>query len=173
MTDSVTPAEFKAAMASFVAGVTVVTTADASGSPHALTATAFSSLSASPPLCLVCVDKRARAYQPLRDSGRFAVNILSAEQQALGVRFASSTTRDKFADIAWSRGRRTGCPILARALAWVECEIAEIYGGGDHDIFVGRLLDVSVHEGEPLVYFRGAYAALSERQQDDSDTRYA
>jgi flavin reductase (DIM6/NTAB) family NADH-FMN oxidoreductase RutF len=159
MADGIKPADFKAAMASFAAGVTVVTTLDSTDGPQALTATAFSALSASPPLCLVCVDKRARAHPALLERKRFAVNILSATQRALSLQF-SNRTGDKFAGVDWSRGPATGCPLIPGSLAFVECETVEVYGGGDHDIFVGRLLDVKVRDGEPLVYFRGSYAAL-------------
>src|SRR5215204_3706469 len=108
--------DFKAAMASFAVGVTVVTTVDAEGVPHALTATAFSSLSKTPPLCLVCVDKNARAHAALLASRHFAVSILSADQSALSEHFAQRN-EDKFAKVAWGRGQVTGCPIIARALS--------------------------------------------------------
>src|SRR5262245_1632665 len=86
----VLPAEdFKAAMASFAAGVTIVTTVDATGVPQAITATAFSSVSIAPPLCLVCIDRRSRAYVPLVSQGYFAVNILSADQEAISANFAA------------------------------------------------------------------------------------
>jgi flavin reductase (DIM6/NTAB) family NADH-FMN oxidoreductase RutF len=168
MADSVTAVEFKAAMASFAAGVTVVTTLDTSGRPQALTATAFSSLSKSPPLCLVCIDKHARAHGPLIERRSFAVNILSATQKELSAQFASSTG-DKFERVSWTGGPRTGCPIIDGALAWIECETVDVYDGGDHDIFVGRLLEVTVNAGEPLVYWRGAYAALSEPRPEASE----
>ncbi len=156
----VTAEDFKAAMASFAAGVTVVTMVDAEGAPHALTATAFSSLSKTPPLCLVCVDKRARAHPLMLASRRFAINILSADQSALSEQCAR-TNSDKFAKFAWGWGRASGCPIIARALSSLECELVDVHAGGDHDIFVGHILDTAVNGGEPLVYFRGTYAVLS------------
>jgi flavin reductase (DIM6/NTAB) family NADH-FMN oxidoreductase RutF len=159
MSTSITGDEFKAAMASFAAGVTVVTTLDAAGKPHALTATAFSSLSAEPPLCLVCVDKRSRTHAPLVARKHFAVNILSSHQRAVSARFAG-TDDDKFTGVAWSAGRMTGCPVIHDALATLECEVQSIYEGGDHDIFVGRLVAVQVRKGDPLVYFRGNYLGL-------------
>ncbi len=164
----VTAEEFKRAMASFAVGVTVVTTLDNAGAPRALTATAFSSLSKTPPLCLVCVDRKSRAHAPILASRRFAINMLSAEQAALSERFADSTIEDKFAGVDWFKGARTGCPVLAGALCSLECELVEVHAGGDHDIFVGRLLAVAVDGGAPLVYFRGGYAALSitERERE-------
>jgi flavin reductase (DIM6/NTAB) family NADH-FMN oxidoreductase RutF len=156
---SVTSEEFRAAMGSFAAGVTIITTLDSDGTPHAVTATAFSSVSISPPLCLVCIDKRARPYRPLLVNGRFAVNILNAHQQALSARFASPIA-DRFATVDWWRGDVTGCPIFEGALAWMECTVSEVHSGGDHDIFLGRVMSVRVHEGSPLVYWRGRYSSL-------------
>jgi flavin reductase (DIM6/NTAB) family NADH-FMN oxidoreductase RutF len=151
--------EFRAAMGSFAAGVTVITTLDASGAPQALTATAFSSVSLSPPLCLVCVARRTRAHQPLLNRGNFAVNILRAEQQWLSTRFASSVA-DRFAAVAWQPGRVAGCPILDEALVVMECRVVEVHAGGDHDIILGSPLWLRVREGTPLVYWRGSYSSL-------------
>lgn len=158
--DLIETADFKAVMASFAASVTVVTTVDPHGTPHALTATAFSSLSQDPPLCLVCVKRGSRAHGPMRVGRRFAVNILAAGQEHVSAHFAASRA-DKFADVKWTAGPATGCPLLPDALAWVECEVADIFAGGDHDIFVGRLLTTDVRDGAPLVYFRGRYATLA------------
>jgi flavin reductase (DIM6/NTAB) family NADH-FMN oxidoreductase RutF len=151
--------DFRAAMGSFAAGVTVITTLDAKGAPHAVTATAFSSVSLSPPLCLVCIAKQTRTHQPLLVKGSFAVNILRAGQEWLSARFASSEL-DRFASVPWEAGAVTGCPIIEGALAWMECLVVEIHSGGDHDIFLGRPTSVSVHDGTPLVYWRGSYSTL-------------
>lgn len=163
--NDVTTENFKAAMASFAAGVTIVTTLDAAGAPQAVTATAFSSVSLSPPLCLVCIDKRARTYRPLLLKGSFAVNILRADQQWLSNRFASAIP-DRFAQVPWSPGEVTGCPIIEAALVSLECEVVEVHSGGDHDIFLGRPASVRVHEGAPLVYFRGTYSSLPPTLQE-------
>lgn len=151
--------EFRAAMGSFAAGVTVITALDERGGPQALTATAFSSVSLTPPLCLVCIARGTRAYQPLLTSGHFAVNILRAEQEWLSARFASSVA-DRFASVAWEPGDVTGCPLIPGALVSLECRVVDVHSGGDHDIFLGSPLSVRVHEGAPLVYWRGSYSSL-------------
>ncbi|HVJ15541.1 MAG TPA: flavin reductase family protein [Polyangiaceae bacterium] len=152
-------------MGSFAAGVTIVTTIDSRGVPSAMTATAFSSVSMTPPLCLVCIDKRARTHEPVKLKGCFAVNILSSDQQDLSARFASPIA-DKFAGVAWRAGEVTGCPIIEGALAWMECKVAEVHSGGDHDIFLGQLFAVQVNDGSPLVYFRGSYSSLPPAPQE-------
>jgi flavin reductase (DIM6/NTAB) family NADH-FMN oxidoreductase RutF len=164
---AIAPNDFRAAMGSFAAGVTVITTLDASGSPQAVTATAFSSVSLSPPLCLICIAKRARAYQPLLMKGCFAVNILRAEQEWLSAHFASPVL-DRFASVSWQPGSVTGCPIIEGALASMECYVVEVHSGGDHDIFLGTPTSVRVHEGAPLVYWRGSYSSLPPRPHLDS-----
>jgi flavin reductase (DIM6/NTAB) family NADH-FMN oxidoreductase RutF len=146
-------------MGSFAAGVTVITTLDESGAPQAVTATAFSSVSLTPPLCLVCIAKRTRTYEPLRQNGRFAVNILRAEQEWLSARFASSAA-DRFASVIWQPGGITGCPIIDGALVSMECHVVEVHSGGDHDIFLGSPVSIRVHQGAPLVYWRGSYSSL-------------
>lgn len=156
--------EFKAAMASFAAGVTVVTTIDADGSPHAMTATAFSSVSLNPPLCLVCVNRRARMHRLLIGMGHVAINVLSAGQESLSTHFATPAF-DKFAAIAWYPGKVTGCPLIEGALAWMECRVTEVYAGGDHDIFIAHLSFVQVNDGSPLLYWRGKYATLPPRSR--------
>jgi flavin reductase (DIM6/NTAB) family NADH-FMN oxidoreductase RutF len=159
MDSETTTEKFKAAMASFAAGVTIVTTLDADDHPQAVTATAFSSVSASPPLCLVCIDKRGRAYEPLLLRGLFAVNILRAEQQWLSARFASRIA-NRFEGVPWTRGQVTRCPLIHDALVWMECEVMEVHSGGDHDIFLGRPHAVQVRDGSALVYWRGSYSSL-------------
>jgi len=156
---AVSAQEFRAAMGAFAAGVTVITTIDANGIPQAVTATAFSSVSLTPPLCLVCISKRTRTHEPLRSSGCFAVNILRAEQEWLSDRFASSLS-DRFASVAWQPGEVTGCPIIDGALVSMECYVVEVHSGGDHDIFIGSPTSVQLRQGAPLVYWRGSYSSL-------------
>lgn len=158
---SVSKEDFKKVMGSFAAGVTVVTTVDEDGNKWGLTATAFSSVSMEPMLCMVCVDKRAGSHGPLSRSRRFAVNMLTAGQEEISNRFASRI-EDKFADVAHHAGEATGCPLLDDALATMECVVTDIYAGGDHDIFVGELKSVSVADGDPLLYWRGAYRGVAQ-----------
>jgi flavin reductase (DIM6/NTAB) family NADH-FMN oxidoreductase RutF len=159
MTD-VSKDDFKKVMASFAASVTVVTTVDDAGKLVGLTATAFSSLSMEPPLCLVCVDKRGASHDAIEANRRFAVSILASEQTELSNRFASRR-EDKFDGVAWRAGASTGCPLLDGAIATMECELIDVLPGGDHSIFVGKLVSTSVSEGAPLLYFRGGYRTLA------------
>jgi flavin reductase (DIM6/NTAB) family NADH-FMN oxidoreductase RutF len=151
-------AEFRRALGHFAAGVTVVTSKFNDGQLGGITVTAFSSLSLDPPLVLVCIDKRARIHDRLEKGGNFAVNLLAEDQEIVSRRFAAGDP-DPFRETGYSPGV-TGAPLLDGVIATVECQIVELLGGGDHTIIVGQVEATQVHEGKPLVYFRGGYSLL-------------
>ena len=152
------PDDFRRVLSQFATGVTILTTTDGDGRPTGLTASAFCSVSLDPPLVLVCVDHKSQSYPALRDSQRFAVNVLTTEQEAASRRFAS-TRLDKFDAVAFTLGE-LGVPLIDGALAQLECVTVSAYVEGDHTIFVGRVERARVGAGEPLLYFRGRYERL-------------
>jgi len=154
-----TPTEFRTALRAFAAGVTVVTTRDREGHPSGLTASAFTSVSLTPPLVLVCVDHAATAHPDFRERGWFAVNVLRREQESLSRRFAVSGG-DKFRDVPYHEGP-SGLPLLDGTLATLECRIVDAHEAGDHTIFIGLVESASVAGGRPLVYFHSAYHSLA------------
>ncbi len=151
--------EFRRVLGHFATGVTILTTCDADGRPTGLTASAFCSVSLDPPLILVCVDHKSQSYPAIRDSGRFAVNILRDAQEAVSRRFAT-TRLDKFEGLAY-RMSPGGLPLLDDALARLECRTVSAHVEGDHTIFVGRVEATHVDTGQPLLYFRGQYQRLA------------
>lgn len=146
-------------MGHFATGVTVVT-AKQNGEIQGMTANAVTSLSLHPPLVLVAVDKTAAMHVALKASGNFALNILSDAQEHLSRRFAMRGPKE-VSDIMWITAA-SGTPILADALAWVDCRLTEILSGGDHDVFIGEILAGDSREGAPLLYFCGKYRRLAE-----------
>lgn len=147
------PNDFKRAMGQFASGVTVVTTKHGD-TPIGITASSFTSLSLNPPLVLVSLDKKLFTHNVIAESGFFAVNVLSARQLEIGMRFAGMRpeVKDRFAglDIHTSE---TGAPLLPDSLAWVDCKVWNMYDGGDHTIFVGEVKDLSVSDVDmPLLY---------------------
>jgi flavin reductase (DIM6/NTAB) family NADH-FMN oxidoreductase RutF len=138
-------------------GITVITTRDAEGTPHGMTVSAFSSLSLDPPLILVCVANDATMAPVLAATETFAVNVLSAGQEAMSRRFAGKID-DRFAGIGYHDGK-LGAPILEDVLASLECRIVARHPAGDHVIVVGRVreLDVVRDDVGALVFFRGGY----------------
>ena len=152
--------EFRMALARFATGVTVVTTRDVTQRPFGMTVSAFSSVSLEPPLVLICIDKTVGSHDALRDSGVFAVNILTEEQEVIARRF-SAKDPDRFNGIAYHDGI-DGVPVLEDTLASLECRITQMYEGGDHTIFVGEVeVTTTSGHGHPLLYFKGGYASLT------------
>jgi flavin reductase (DIM6/NTAB) family NADH-FMN oxidoreductase RutF len=154
------PKELRRVMGHFATGVTIITTCGKDGAPYGLTANAFTSLSLDPPLCLVCVDRKAESFAHFYDSKVFTVNFLTVEQEALSSRFAKSGG-DKFTGVETAPGHH-GAPLIAGALAALECRITDTLAGGDHVIHVGRIEHFAVHDGIPLLFYQGRYRRLAE-----------
>lgn len=153
--------ELFAIMSAFPTGVAVVTTRDAQGRPRGLTAQSVASVSAEPPLVLVCIDRESRTLPALRASRRFVVNFLRADRGALCARFASKT-EDKFAGVAW-REAADGMPVLHEdALAHAECTTERELQVGDHVVVIGLVVGGQPPEpdGVPLVYYRRRFSPL-------------
>jgi flavin reductase (DIM6/NTAB) family NADH-FMN oxidoreductase RutF len=151
--------DFRRVLGHFATGVTIVTTSDADARPTGLTASAFSSVSLDPPLVLICVDHKSQTYPALRERGRFAVNILGVDQQAISRRCASSRL-DKFDEVPHVMSD-LGLPLIHGALAQIECTTVSAHVEGDHTIFVGRVERARAEGGDPLLYFCGQYDRLA------------
>jgi len=112
-----------------------------------------------PPLVLVCVDHLTETYLHLRERCCFGVSILREDQEAWSEFFADPERNPDAANrlgITY-RNMHSGMPVLAKALAQLDCKVVEAHPAGDHSIFVGHVEEVSVQEGTPLLYFRGRY----------------
>jgi flavin reductase (DIM6/NTAB) family NADH-FMN oxidoreductase RutF len=151
---------FRKTLGCFASGVTVVSARDEHGAPVGVTVSAFSSLSLDPPLVLFCLDKRNASLAAFRD-GPFAVHILREDQRQVSIQFASKG-EDKWKGIDYSVND-DGVPVINNCLARLECVPHQTTDGGDHLIVIGRVVKME-HQtgGQPLVYFRGAYASLGE-----------
>jgi flavin reductase (DIM6/NTAB) family NADH-FMN oxidoreductase RutF len=151
------PAAFVKAAGQFPGGIVVVTT-DAG---HALTVSAFTSVSLEPPLVLFCADKVARFHDTVIAAGSWAVSIL-AEDAEKTARWLATGERP-LDGVAHHLGPVTGAPVLDGALAQLECLTAAVYDGGDHSIVVGEVAAVSAAgppSRRPLVHYAGGYRRL-------------
>lgn len=152
-------ATFRTVLGHFCSGITVVTAVDA-GEPVGLTCQSFTSVSLDPPLVLFVPAKGSNSWPHIRTAGAFCANVLGDDQEELGRRFALRGV-DKFAGVGWGPGG-TGAPILDGCLAFIGCTIEAVHGAGDHDIVVGRVVELGVgHEGGPLLFFRGGYGRFA------------
>ncbi len=153
----------RGAMSHFPTGVTVVTSGREERA-EGMTANAVISVSLDPLLFLVSVHKDARLNPRIREEGYFAVNLLADDQEGLSRLFASPERSSGLQAIHSLGGGygSTGAPLAAGALAVIECELAEIYAGGDHDLFLGRVVQVRLGDTRkgPLVFHEGTYPTL-------------
>jgi flavin reductase (DIM6/NTAB) family NADH-FMN oxidoreductase RutF len=152
------PELFREVFGRFATGVAVITGAGAGGS-GGMTANALCSLSLDPLLALVCFENRARTLPIVRDAGRFGVNLLSADQEDIAGVFASKLPEAEKLDTVGHRFEH-GVPIIEGSLAWAACTLEELIAGGDHTIAIGRVLDLGLGDGEPLLWYSGRYHGL-------------
>ncbi|MDX6640278.1 MAG: 3-hydroxy-9,10-secoandrosta,3,5(10)-triene-9,17-dione monooxygenase reductase component [Solirubrobacteraceae bacterium] len=153
------PRAFRDTVGRFPTGVAVVTATGPEG-PAGLTTNAFSSLSLDPPLVLVCFDHGSRTLAVVRESRRFAVNVLRAGDDDLARLFAGKAPHpDKFAAVTHTVEH--GVPVLDSALAWLVCDLQALHPGGDHEIGVGAVTAMGDDPaGQPLVFYGGTFGRL-------------
>jgi flavin reductase (DIM6/NTAB) family NADH-FMN oxidoreductase RutF len=151
--------DFKAILRHWASGVTIVTSR-AGDRVLGMTVSAFSSVSAEPPLVLVCADKRSHTNPIIAESGVFAVNVLSEHQRELSNRFATDGNEHiRFEGLECGTGP-TGAPWLPDALAVLDCRVVAAHEAGDHVIYVGEVLEARVSGGAPLLYYDAGYHRL-------------
>jgi flavin reductase (DIM6/NTAB) family NADH-FMN oxidoreductase RutF len=150
---------FRDALGWFATGVTIITTRGPAGELVGFTANSFASVSLEPPLVLFSLNRGANCLDAFESASHFAINVLAEDQTALSSRFANPIGA-KWDGVAVARGI-DGCPILGGTLAVFECAVDAIHDGGDHRIFIGRVLRMrAAADGRPLLFNRGAYRAL-------------
>jgi 3-hydroxy-9,10-secoandrosta-1,3,5(10)-triene-9,17-dione monooxygenase reductase component len=157
---AVEPNAFRRAMSQLPTGVTVVTALGNDG-PSGLTANAVLSLSLDPPLMLAALDRGSRTLRTVEEAGRFGVNVLAAGQAERARSFSTKLEmEEKWDGVAWHE--RGGIPALDGIVVWVGCELRDVLAGGDHVIVTGAAVDVAAPDGDPLIFYRGAYMPLGD-----------
>ena len=149
------PKQLRSALGRFATGVTIVTTQTPGGRLEGLTVNSFSALSLDPPLILWSIRQSAYSLPSFLAAKGFAINVLSARQHALCQHFATPCA-DKFEAISFAPGM-AGYPVFPESLAVFECETESTVEGGDHLIFIGRVVGAAYRDGDPLVFSSGEY----------------
>jgi flavin reductase (DIM6/NTAB) family NADH-FMN oxidoreductase RutF len=149
--------EFRDVIGHFATGVTVITAVEGDAL-FGTTASAVASLSLEPPMLIICMNRQSSTGGCVSRVRRFAVNILNEHQGHLAQRFATKAP-DKFDGVQLITGRY-GEPLLAEALARVECHVVEEVSGGSHTVFLAQVHQASAGVGTPLAYYRGAFGRL-------------
>lgn len=152
------PRALRDVMSQFATGITVLTARGRLA--HGMTANAFTSVSLEPPMVLCCVHRTARIHEAIIDADHFGVSVLSGEQESVARYFANRTRPTgmaQFDQVDWFPAPHTGVPLLSGSLAWLECDLAEVYEGGDHSIFVGLVRSASIGTGKALLFLDGGF----------------
>lgn len=183
---------FRQVMGHFATGITVVTTSN-QGVVSGLTVNAFCSVSLNPPLVLICIDIHSTAMTQIRESGTFAVNMLTEQQEDLSRCFATQSDErfEHFCHASYHEVA-TGAPVLTDVLAFVDARVVAEYPGGDHSIFLGQVEALGIggkvlfadareaenatgHNGQtpppdeaPLTYYLGHYRRLADAYRTPS-----
>ena len=152
---------FRDALGQFATGVAVVTARASTGEAVGLTINSFASVSLDPPLVLWSLDRASDRFQTFMHAKHFAVNVLADDCTDLSKRLSRKGERGLDGE-PLTKGKHD-LPVLERALSHFECSVEARHEGGDHVIFVGRVLSFGHNaKRKPLLYFRGHYRALSD-----------
>lgn len=156
-TDGIAPLEFRQTLGRFASGVTVITAADKT-ERRGMTASAFVSVSLTPPLILVSVDHRAHMHSLLQEAEvtHFGVNVLGVNQRHLSDHFSGRP--DESLSIPWFE--HEGLPLIGGSIAQLVCRKTEVIPAGDHTLFLGLIEYSRYTDDDPLLYFRGQYQEL-------------
>lgn len=166
--------DFRRTLGLFPTGVAIVTVAHKEGDDIGITISSFTSVSLNPPQVLFCLAKKSKTHEAFKDCSYFAVNILNAQQAHLSDSFASHVP------LAWDRfkthrHKTSGCLLISEALGHVICEKAAFYEGGDHEIILGKVIDLAASPSDfPLIRHQGKYSTSQPISEGDTRlTAYA
>jgi flavin reductase (DIM6/NTAB) family NADH-FMN oxidoreductase RutF len=143
--------------------VSVVTSRNGDVGPHGTTVSAFCSLSLTPPLVLVALDRSSDLLALLEDHRRFGINVLAVGQEEIGTQCARKGP-DKLAGVEWRYD--DGLPRIDGSAAWLACEVMDLLEGGDHVMVVGLVSACEAGRAEPLVYHRRRFLRLAENGKE-------
>lgn len=145
---------FRGSLGRFATGVAVVTF-DGRQGRHGITVNSFTSVSLDPPLILVSIAKTTKSHDELRDHP-FTVNILGAEQEELARHFAGRPAREPL----WVEGETA--PRLSGVLSYLVCTPWAVYDGGDHTLYLGRVVEFDYRPGDALGFVNSRFTVIPE-----------
>jgi flavin reductase (DIM6/NTAB) family NADH-FMN oxidoreductase RutF len=151
---------FRKTCGRFATGIAIATVTGLDGTPYGLTVNSFTSVSAVPPLVLICIDYRSTMLAHFRASSWYCVNVLADDQRDLSIRF-SQRIPDRFVGLGWQKGP-SGTPVLDGCLATMECSVVQTVEAGDHAILIAEVIHARSRDGKPLLYFASDYCELRD-----------
>ena len=158
---SIDPAIFRQVLGSYPTGVCAITALAADGSPTGMVVGTFTSVSLDPPLVGFFPDKGSASWPLIEQAGRFCVNVLASDQQQV-CRQLSARGPEKFAGLDYAVSEHS-LPVIANAIARIECTIHSVVDAGDHWFVLGRVLGLeTLRDEDPMLFHRGRYGGFAD-----------
>tara|TARA_B100001750_G_scaffold157205_1_gene126446 strand:+ start:35999 stop:36502 length:504 start_codon:yes stop_codon:yes gene_type:complete len=153
--------QYRKAWSKFATGVSVILSKDQGGSVHGMAANGITSVSLDPMLVLVCVDHSRNTYKRIKETGRFSINILNHNQIAVAEYYArrpEKRTGDPPCELVLGDD---GSAKIGDSLAFIDCHVNEEIIQGDHTIYIGKVVDIKIEEGKPLLFYGSMFNELA------------
>jgi 3-hydroxy-9,10-secoandrosta-1,3,5(10)-triene-9,17-dione monooxygenase reductase component len=158
---SIDAARFRAVLGSYPTGVSAITAIGEDGQPVGMIVGTFTSVSLDPPLVGFLPDRSSTSWPQIESAGRFCVNVLASNQQEV-CRSVSAKGADKFVGVEFAVSDH-GLPVIANAIATIECTIHSVTDAGDHFFVLGNVLHLEAkHDDDPMLFHRGRYGGFAE-----------
>ncbi len=157
---SIDQATFREVLGSYPTGVCVITALDAENKPTGMVVGTFTSVSLDPPLVGFLPDKKSTSWPLIEKAGRFCVNVLASNQQAI-CRQVSAKGPEKFVGVEYTLSEH-GLPVLAESIARIECTIHSVTEAGDHYFVLGNVLSLeATRDDDPMLFYRGRFGGFN------------
>jgi 3-hydroxy-9,10-secoandrosta-1,3,5(10)-triene-9,17-dione monooxygenase reductase component len=158
---SIDPAIFRQVLGTYPTGVCVISAMEVEGKPVGMVVGSFTSVSLDPPLVGFLPDKSSSSWPKIEAAGHFCVNVLASDQQEV-CRQVAAKGPEKFVGVEFNLSDH-GLPVIADAIANIECSIHSITDAGDHFFVLGNVLGLEhTREGDPMLFYRGRYGGFME-----------
>ena len=158
---TIDPAIFRQVLGSYPTGVCVISALGADGKPVGMVVGTFTSVSLDPPLVGFLPDKNSSTWPKIEAAGRFCVNVLASDQQEISRQISGKGT-EKFIGVDFAISDHQ-LPVIANAIACIECTIHSTTDAGDHWLVLGNVLRLeTTREGDPMLFYRGKYGGFAE-----------
>ena len=158
---SIDAVQFRQVLGSYPTGVCAITALNADGAPVGMVVGTFTSVSLDPPLVGFLPDKKSSSWPQIEAAGRFCVNVLGSDQQQI-CRQVSARGDEKFAGVDY-RVSDHRLPVIAGAIARIECSISAVLDAGDHWFVMGEVLSMEhLRDDDPMLFHRGRYGGFAE-----------
>lgn len=177
MAPEVDVSEFRRTMSLLAGAVNIIatgSTAAGTASWRGMTATAVCSVCAEPPSVLVCLNRETGTFRRLQSEGAFSVNVLASRHIAVAQTFSGHDGLigpDRFADLNWMSGV-LGVPVLASALASLECRVSRLIEHGTHALIIGAVEATrraqDAETAQPLVYHGRRFVELGCQPEEEA-----